>query len=251
LKKKILFVFLLLIGNQIFAQINVRDSAANGYLISAHLGGHLPGGDLQSRFGLSADVGAGLWYKFRSHWIIGADGSFVFGNIVTEREQLLRGIATQRGEIIGAPGDIAIVNLFQRGIQAHAKVGKVFTKWGHNANSGPLFLAGAGFTQSWIRIDNPGKDVPAVAGEYRKGYDQLHNGFSLYQMLGYTYLSSRQRVNFTIGLEFIQGFTYNRRGYNFHTRSFDLGQKIDLYTGLRFMWHIPIYDKNAQTFYYF
>jgi hypothetical protein len=250
--KRLFFLLTVVFGLQTgYAQINVRDSLVNGWLIMAQIGGYVPGGDIATRFGNSMLVGAGVHYKFQSQWTFGFDGGYRFGNSVKNRDQIFADILTSRGEIIAANGDVAIVNLFQRGWQAHAHVSKIFTRFGHNANSGPTFAFGGGYHENKIHIDNPGNDAIQIIGEYSKGYDQLHGGVSLYQMLGYTYFGDLQTVNFFIGLEFAQGYTVNMRGFNYQTRLPERGNKRDFYYGIRLQWFIPIWDKNAQTFFYY
>jgi hypothetical protein len=249
--KNLLTSFAFLISAFAFSQVNVRDSLVNGWLITVQAGAHMPGGDIASRFNNNMMIGAGLHYKLRSNWIIGADGFYRYGNSVNNRDQVFRDIQTRRGEILSVSGDVAIVNLFQSGWNAQVNAAKIFSEWGHNANSGFTVMVGAGYGQNWIRIDNPGNDAPNITGEYRKGYDQLHAGIHMHQIIGYTYLSSYQSVNFFIGFEFMQGYTENMRGFNFTSRMQDSGIKRDFYYGVRLMWFITIYDKNAQTFYYY
>lgn len=217
----------------------------------AQLGAYTPSGDIANRFGDNMVVGAGLHYKWPSHWTFGLDGGYRFGSSVKVRDQIFADILTSRGEILSASGDVAIVNLFQRGWQVHAHASKIFTRWGHNANSGPTLAFGGGYHQNKIHIDTPGNDAYQVMDEYRKGYDQLHGGVSLYQMIGYTYFGNLQTVNFFIGFEFAQGFTANLRGFNYQTRLPETGSKRDFYYGIRLQWFIPIWDKNAQTFFYY
>jgi hypothetical protein len=233
------------------AQINVRDSLVNGWLITAQSGVHATSGAIGQRFGNSMVIGAGLQYKLKSNWIIGADGFYRFGNTVRGRENIFRDIQTARNEVLAATGDVAVVNLFQSGWNAQFNVARIFNKLGHNANSGFTIMMGAGYGQSWIRIDNPSNDAPQISGDYKKGYDELHAGVHLHQILGYTYLGNFQTVNFFVGLEFMQGYTEHMRGYSFSTRTFIKGIRSDYYYGLRLMWFIPIYDKNAQTFFYY
>jgi len=250
--KRFFFLLAVIFGLQTsHAQVNVRDSLVNGWLIMAQMGGYLPGGDIANRFGTNGIIGAGLHYKFQSQWTFGLDGGYRFGNTVKGRDQIFADILTSRGEIIASTGDVAIVNLFQRGWQVHAHASKIFTKWGHNANSGPTIAFGAGYQEHKIHIDNPGNDALQILDDYAKGYDQLHGGLSLYQMIGYTYFGNLQTVNFFIGLEFGQAFTTNLRGFNYQTRMPETGNKRDFYYGLRLQWFIPIWDKNSQTFFYY
>ena len=60
-------------------------------------------------------------------------------------------------------------------------------------------------------------------------------------------------LNFYIGLEMMQGFTKNLRGYNYATRQPDTAKKHDYFFGLKLCWMIPRYfgfkDKHEEYFY--
>ncbi len=73
---------------------------------------------------------------------------------------------------------------------------------------------------------NFAKDLlPQLEGDYVKGYDRLSNGFMTYQFIGYQHMDPRQYVSLIGGVEFYQGYTQSRRGYNYDTRTFDTAKK--------------------------
>ena len=54
-----------------------------------------------------------------------------------------------------------------------------------------------------------------MSKEYKKGYDRLTNGPAITEGISYLHCGSKRLINFSLGLECTQGFTQNRRDYNF------------------------------------
>jgi hypothetical protein len=81
-------------------------------------------------------------------------------------------------------------------------------------------------------------------------YDRLTNGLCLSQFLGYTNFSNSRRINFYAGLEFMEGFTKNRRNYNFDTAMKDDASRLDFFLGFKLGWIIPLYKKVPKEYYY-
>ena len=117
-----------------------------------------------------------------------------------------------------------------------------------------MLQAGVGYIQHKIRIEIPGEDVFQLQAGYKQGYDKLHSGLALQQFIGWHYMQYNQHyVNFNVGLELIEGFTKNRRGYNYDTQSYDNSKKLDIFAGLKFTWFIPRYlaFRDGKEEYYF
>ena len=87
--------------------------------------------------------------------------------------------------------------------------------------------------------------------EMEKGYDRLSTGFSLNQFIGYQYFGKTRLINFFAGIEGIQAFTKNRRGYNYDTQKVDTKERFDSMYGIKVGWIIPFYKKTTQEFYYY
>jgi hypothetical protein len=66
----------------------------------------------------------------------------------------------------------------------------------------------------------------------------------LRQFLGYQVISRDRTVNFYIGLEAIEGFTKNRRGFNFDTGRRDDLKRIDILYGVRVGWQLAIFTNQ-------
>jgi len=110
-----------------------------------------------------------------------------------------------------------------------------------NKRSGIRVTIGAGLLQHKVRIQDESGTARQIAGDLIEGYDQLSNGLALEQFIGYQYLSINRGANFFAGFEFSQAFTENRRNSNFATRTRDTTKRIDVLTGFRIGWTIPIY----------
>lgn len=251
--KKILFFLTALIiihGNGLKAQKAISEEPVSLVFINGHFGGHLPSGDMKDRFGNCASVGGTVWYKTKNNWILGAEGNYIFGNDVKETN-LFANLLTENETIIDAEGIVAEIGVFERGFTGHFQFGKLIPVWGPNPNSGILITAGLGMMQHKIRIETPQNEVPALQGDYIHGYDRLSSGFSTSQFLGYMYLSNRGRVNFYAGFEFIEGWTQNRRKYNFDQMGYDNTKRFDMLSGVKVGWIFIINKGRKEKHYYF
>src|SRR5688572_26799444 len=119
-----------------------------------------------------------------------------------------------------------------------------------SVNSGVYVLAGAGFMQHKIHYEDVSRTASQLRGDYKKGYDRLTNGLALTQNLGYMYLAERRNINFFVQLEITEGFTQNRRDYNFDLMGPDNQKRLDLLYGIKLGWIFPVYKKLPQEFYY-
>ncbi len=245
--KKAFLLFLLIYSCSLSAQMSIKDSSIYTPMIGISYGYQLSGGDMLSRFGNNSSLQLNVDFKSKAYIMVGLNGSYMFGNNV--KEQLFTAISTPEGYIINRDGSIADIRLWERGFAIQATLGRLFHFKKPNPNSGIIFNMGFGFIQHKIRIEVIGNDVPQLSKEYKKGYDRLTNGFLLSENLGYFYLSNNRLTNLYIGLECFEGFTQNRRSYNFDTMEHDTKKRIDILYGARLMWILPLYKKPPQDFY--
>ncbi len=231
------------------SQASIRDSSIFITEVKMSYAVQLPGGDMAKRFGFNSGVGLFVNLKTQSNWMFGLEGTFFFGNKVKERS-VLDPLRTPEGEIIDMNGEFADVLMLERGFTVTGTVGYLLPVWGPNPNSGILFKLGGGLMQHKIRLEANRNDVPQLKGDYKKGYDRLSNGFMLSQFVGYQYLSNRRLVNFFGGVEFFQGFTTGRRGFNYDQVAPDNTRRTDFLYGIRVGWILPIYARPPKEFYY-
>lgn len=239
---------MLAFNNKSYAQASIRDSSLNMVLIAPSYGYQVPAGDMAERFGANSSLGLSVIVKRKSNWMLIADGFFIFGNKFNELG-LFDGIATSQGFVIGSSGYYGNILVSERGYSFTLSLGRLFPVKKPNPNCGFFVQAGAGFIQHKIRIQDKLGTVPALQGDYVKGYDRLTNGLALKEFVGYVYVGNRRLINFFGGVEAIQGFTQGRRNYNFNTMKSDKGNRIDLLFGLRFGWIMPIYKQAPEKFY--
>jgi len=239
----ITLLFLVGWGTGLKAQVRFDDSTAAGLaLFMPEVQFCVPGGDLADRFGPHAKVGLTAAYKTQGNWSFGGNVMMTFGNQVRE-DDILDGISTSDGAIIDGNGQYASVFLNQRGFDAMATAGRVFSGIGPNLNSGIWLRGGIGFVQHRIQIDNLENRAPQLTDEYIKGYDRLTNGLGIQQSVGYLHLSNNRRVNFYIGLQAGQQWTQSRRSWNFDTRTRDTAPRFEWYGGLKLGFIFPAYTK--------
>lgn len=236
------------VGNDCSAQVSVKDSAISMVMIRPSYGIQVPGGDLASRFGVNQTIGMAVTYKNKSGWMFTAEGDFFFGNKITEAN-LFSQLTTSEGTIIGVDGYYGDIRVFERGYYVTLGVGRLFNVLKPNPNCGFIVEGSVGFMQHKIKIQDKKNSVPALQGDYVKGYDHLTNGLAVREFVGYLYVGNRRLVNFYGGIECVQGFTQNRRDYNFNDMGADKSNRLDLLFGVRVGWIIPLFKEAADEFY--
>lgn len=246
----IIIVFFALIPvSQILSQ-NVSDTALPAFGIGPAIAFHIPHGDMADRFGNSGAIGGHVFYKTAKNWFLGVDAHYISSGNVKE-DHLLDRITTEEGHLISGNGINEDVYFRQSGIYTGIKAGKIFSVLDPNPNSGLIFIASGGFLQHKIKIDNPNNTAYQLKDEYKKGYDRLSNGFAMSEFIGYYHMSNSKMVNFYVGFEFIQGWTKNRRSYDFYKMKKMDKNRMDLLNGLKFGWFFPIYNRVPDDFYYY
>ena len=245
----IIIIFLAICVNTALAQQR-RDggialNTGNALLFSVTYGYSFPAGDIADRFGNSNTLGGSLnWMTDKSNLIFGIDGQFLFGNRV--KEDVLVNLRTPEGDIISRDGVFASVVLRQRAFFTGVILGKLFSLSKYNTRAGIRATISPGFFQHKIRIQDDSNAVPQVAGEYKKGYDRLTNGFAISEFIGYQQLDTKKLLNFYIGVELTQGFTQNRRQVNFDTGLSDTESRFDMLITIKAGWTLPFYFGGAK-----
>lgn len=248
IKKLFCLFFLLCLLQKVYSQSAVKDTSISFIFTGIGYGAHIPAGDLSDRFGISNIIHGMVSYKFKNNWMLTAQGGFIFGNDIKESD-ILTGIETSDGSIIGQDGKLAEVRFFERGYHASLGIGKIFPFKKPNPNSGVMISFSAGFIQHKINIDPVGGSVANLSDDYLKGYDRLTNGLELHEFIGYTYFGNRRLINFFAGFDFIQAFTKNRRDYNFDQMKKDDRNRLDILNGFIVGWVLPLYTKPDKYYY--
>ena len=241
-------LLLLLLGSSFLQAQSVKDSAFRIILTGVHVSGQLPQADLAKRFGENLSVGADFIWKTNKNFLIGLEGSYFFGKKV--RDDVISSLRNSDGFVTDNEGYPADLRFTERGWNIYANFGKVFSKLGHNPNSGLMVTVGVGYMQHKVNLYDADKKVAAVKGDLVMGYDHLSGGLGLTQFVGYQYLSNNRLANFNIGFEFYQGFTKSYRGFNYNTGLVDNTKRKDVLMGLRFTWILPLYKRTKDYYYY-
>lgn len=246
---RICLLYLLMFPFVVNAQLNVRDSSIGQFFTGLNYKFNLTGGDMKERWGFNNEIGTDIQYKFKNNLTIGIDGGFIFGNQLKDTT-IFDDLYTSYGEITNLNGTPSIVLFLMRGAHANIGAGYIFNKLGNNPNSGLWINLGVGYFMHKIRIESLYDEVPQLEGDYKKGYDKLTMGFATKQFIGYLFQHDYQFLNFYAGFEFIQGFTYNVRNYNFDLEGPDPGMKLDFLYSIKLGWMIPIYKRQPKAIYY-
>jgi len=218
--------------------------------ISFEYGVHFPGNDLSQRFGTFFSIAT--QYEVMTTeplWHAGVKGMFLFGNRVNE--DVISNLRTAEGDVIGNDRALADISLRKRGILGVVYIGKVFPLSKKQPHSGIKLSLGGGVMQHKIRIQDNNNSVSQLTGEYVKGYDRLTNGPALYGFLGYQHLALKKRLNFVAGLDYVLGFTTNKRAYNFNEKVHDGTSRTDSLFGFRIGLILPItYGVESSAIFY-
>lgn len=242
------FILLVISQSELVAQANLKDSSLFITSVRVSYAPQFPGGNLVDRFGWNSNLGFHVDIKTKNSILFGIEGNFIFGNKV--KEDVLSNLRTDDSAIIDQTGSYARVLTLQRGLIINAYTGYLFKVLNQNPNSGILFKVGIGFMQHKVRIEHNKNSVPALTGEYIKGYDRLTNGLNISEFIGYQMLSNSKLLNFFAGFEFNQGFTQSRRDWNTNEMKADDRKRIDILSGFRVGWIVPLYKRAPKAYYY-
>ena len=213
-----------------------------------------PEGYLASRYNYIHNVGFGGIIKSKDNWLYGIMGSYQYGTNINQdvSQNILLNISNSSGIVSNNSGSPGMVLIGEHGISTFLKGGKVFSIGKSNPNSGIAILLGVGFLAHKISITTPENNIPTLTDDLKKGYDRLTMGFALNQFVGYYFQGKNRMTNFYLGVDIIEGFTKNTRGFNYDTRQSDTGSHFDIFVGPKLCWMIPIYlsSKKEDEFYY-
>ena len=219
-------------------------------MISANLGYNYPGGDFADRFGGSGQVGAGFMLKFKSNLLIGVEGNYLFNDDI-KKDEYYEYLSNEDGFITNMYGEVGVTAERLAGMTFLGKVGYVIPVLNPNPNSGIFVSAGVGFMQHKILIQDRYNNIPQLSEEYRKGYDRLCNGLMTNQFVGYMFFAKKAIWNFYAGFEFTQGFTQNRRDWDFiQERKID-DNRLDMLYSFKFGWIISLHKRMSTDYYYY
>ncbi|MCS6982430.1 MAG: hypothetical protein NZM65_09595 [Flavobacteriales bacterium] len=234
--------------SEVIAQVNIMDTQVKAVVFAPAGSFHLPLGMLYRRTGLFYGIGGSLFFKNSRNMYWEVEGSLFTGNRIREQDALSR-IATHDGYIIAQDGGFADVRVLFRGWQGLAALGKRIIKLGPTPHCGIYLKGGLGWLGHKIRVEVQHNNVPALQGDYLKGYDRLRGGLSLTQEVGYIYFSRNKRITFRTGLQCSQAFARSLRGINYDTGLLESPTYLDVFLAIKLAWMIVAYIRPAEVYY--
>ena len=243
----LLFIFLAQLGQ---AQRRSKDNKGLALLVNMNAMVQKPGGNMKDRYGNNNAFGLGLELMTdKGNWIFGGEFNYLAGKKV--KENPITSLYNVEDKIYG--GDFQATNIFlrERGYWLGGYIGKLIPISAYNQRSGIRVTVGVGHIQHKIRIQDDTKTVVQLEKPYVYGYDRLTGGLYLSEFVGYQVLSKNRLINFTIGFDFMQGFTKSMRDWDWDKKSKDITARKDLLSGLRVNWTLPFYigEKSEEIFY--
>jgi len=200
-------------------------------------------GDLSDRFGQSFHAGLSVeLFKTRWNGLFRLEGSINFGDNV--KQDVLSTYRLDNGSILGNNGSYADVFLRQRGAYLGLMVNKIIISVPENPHAGFALGLGLGYMQHNIRFQVDSSNAPQFEGDYAKGYDRNSAGIASKQAISYLHIGKNKAVNYEISLFVTEGFTSNRRAFNFDTAQSDSDSRLDILIGLEVKWILPIKDQQ-------
>lgn len=216
----------------------------NSVLLCFNYGRVTTKGNLGQRFGGANTVGFTAAYKFGKNFQVQAGINTIFGSIVREYG-VFDTMIGKSGYLIDVNGNYAQVKQYMRGYHWHIDLGKIIPVNSFDRNSGILLTGGLGFMQHKIKYTFQRTLLPQLEGEYAKGYDRLTNGLMFRGFVGYQRIDPKAMFNFIAGVEYLHGFTKNRRSFNFDTRVAETASRNDIMLGLKVGFMITISGRKS------
>jgi hypothetical protein len=222
-------------------------TAKSGSYILMKVGGgfYATSGDLAKRYSQFASIPVSLGYKSKSNLSFSLNYSPILGNNVNITG-LFGDMLGPTGEILDQNGFPTIIRYYMRGFSAGATVGKIFPAGKSSKHGSFEISAGAGMLQHYIKMQFDAGRTPQLEGLYTAGYDRLTNGLQLSQHFRWQYLNT-ETLSVYAGIDVCQGFTQNRRSWNFSEMAAETKVRKDIYFGLSAGIIIPVTLKAAAS----
>jgi hypothetical protein len=259
-KRTFFFLFCaILLSTKVYSQIETRisktDSAGLFVILAPNFTYNIVMADLRKDYGNNLAIGADIGVKMKSNWSIDFGFKYYFGGKVDAGliDSTFKNLVVDGFFIEGKNGGSATseIELEFRGVSFHLQAGKIIAVTKRYRNSGIWIKAGIGVTQHFMNIKNPEDMVFSLAKEYKKGYDKLTLGFSLYQFIGYAHINRRNLFCMYGGVEFMENFAKRQRVYDYSLMRKDNTKRFETMIGIKIGWIIPLYRHNPNTVFYY
>ena len=258
--KKHLFLFIICVVifcAKTYSQMEVRvsktDSAGLFVFLAPNFIYNIVLADLKKEFKNNLAIGTDLGVKMKNNWSIDFGFKYYFGGEVDTNilKSMFKHLLVD-GHFIKQTGEATTEVKFEfRGISFHLQTGKIIPVSKRFLNSGIWLKAGIGVTQHFINIKNLEDAVPHLRPEYKKGYDRLTLGFSLYQFVGYAHFNKRNLFCAYAGVEFFENFAKRQRDYDYSLMKKDDTKLFEAMIGFKIGWIIPLYKHDPNAVFYY
>jgi hypothetical protein len=223
-----------------------KNKYPNAIVVDVSYGAMLPYADMRTTYKYALGLGLKVNYISSNNWIFSASGDYLFSDRI--RIDVVKNLREANGYIIDQQGALADVKEGLRGFMILGGVGRLFPfNMNKNRRFGLEVRLHAGYIRHWVRIKFGGEELQQLMGDYRQGYDRKSDGFMLQQYIGLRYMSSNRLSNFFAGFDITQGFTRNRRLWNYDEMRADTDPKLDILAGFRVGICIPFNIYNSRT----
>jgi len=202
------------------------------------------------RWGFTSALGVELGHKFKNNVFLTAGVSPLFSEAI-DIQGILDPLLVSGNFFIADNGLVTGIRAIGNGWLVPIQIGKIIPFGRSNANSGLVLAVGVQYLHYRFAFRSQEESVAGLQGDYRKGYDRLTTGIGIAQRVGYRFFSNRGDVNFTLGLEFSQNFTQNRRSVHFSTGAASKETQLDYLLGFYAAWTFPIYERAPDRTYYY
>lgn len=219
----------------------------SGSYIMLKVGGgfYATSGDLAKRYSQFASIPVSLGYKSKSNMSFSLNYSPLLGSKVNITG-LFGDMLGPSGEILDQNGFPTIIRYYMRGFSAGGTLGKVFPAGKSSKHGSFEISAGAGMLQHYIKMQFDAGRTPQLEGIYTAGYDRLTNGVQLSQHFRWQYLNT-ETISVYAGIDVCQGFTKNRRSWNFSEMAAETKVRKDIFFGLSAGIIIPVTLKASAA----
>ena len=197
-------------------------------------------------------------YKFKSNWIVMADGNLMIGGDLRDKAQRMPAAFSHDTVpiVIGANGTDATASCYLRALSLRVGGGKIFTLGDKNPNSGIMLMMYGGLHQQKTIFMMNDEKAPQLQDDYARIYDHKRRGFTLTESVGYWFMSNKANFfNFHITFEVTQSWNHSVRDYvidevmNLHGP--DNTKYFDLFYSFKISWMFPLKGKTAYDYYFF
>lgn len=248
----ILSLFIMLaFPNVQHAQVSLQDSSIRMGVMRIGYAMVIPGQDWAERYGTSHSIALEAGLQFPNRLVFSVEGGYLFGNNIIE-EGILAPLRTSAGLIINDAGTLSDVAINLDGFYASVLGGVVLPVIpSHTPNSGIFIQAGPSFLQHKLRFNLQGESVSALAGNSKRGFDRLTQGWGLKGRIGYQLYSKTGFINLSLGISYAIYQSTNQRGINYDTGEITGGEVTDSALGVFLSWNLLFYKRAPNKVYYY